>query len=322
MLGRLLRWSALGLAAAAAVVVILYVRDLARARDRVSGRSTVIPSPYGDIEYTEHGSGPPVLVIHGSGGGFDQGELIADAVLGDRFRVITPSRFGYLRSTFHAGATFDEQAHAYTHLLDRLGIDRVAVVAMSHGGPSALLLAALHPERVASLTLLSAGVAASASADQADANRKGNLLTTVFRHDPLYWGLTQAFRSQFMTLMGANDAVVSGLTAEQRRLADQVIDFMNPVSQRTAGVVFDNRATMPNERIAAIRAPTLIVHASDDALQLFHNAEFAASRIPAARLARFERGGHLLIIVEQAAIRALVRSHLREQGGGREPAVD
>lgn len=322
MLGRLLRWSALGLAAAVAAVVILYVRDLARARERVSGRSTVIPSPYGDIEYTEHGSGSPVLVIHGSGGGYDQGELIAEAVLAGPFRVITPSRFGYLRSTYAAGATFDEQAHAYAHLLDRLGIEKAAVVAMSHGGPSALLFAALHPERVTSLTLLSAGVASSTSADQAEANQKGNLLTTVFRHDPLYWGVTTAFRTQFMTLMGANDAVISSLTADQRRLANQVIDFMNPVSRRTAGVVFDNGAAMPNERIAAIRAPTLIVHASDDALQLFHNAEFAASRIPGARMARFERGGHLLIIVEQAAVRALVQSHLTEHGAGRDQAVD
>lgn len=32
------------------------------------------------------------------------------AVLEDGFHWIAPSRFGYLRSTFHAGATFDNQA--------------------------------------------------------------------------------------------------------------------------------------------------------------------------------------------------------------------
>ena len=58
---------------------------------------------------------------------------------------------------------------------------------------------------------------------------------------------------------------------------------------------------MPNARIAAIRAPTLVIHAADDKLQLFHNAEYAASTIPGARLARFEKGGHLLVSVEQAA---------------------
>ena len=113
-----------------------------------------MPSPYGDIEYTEGGSGPAVLVIHGSGGGYDQGELLAQAVLGEQFHWIAPSRFGYLRSTFREGATFDDQAHAYAYLLDRLGIRKVAVVALSHGGPSALLFAVLHPERVSSLTLI------------------------------------------------------------------------------------------------------------------------------------------------------------------------
>ena len=39
-----------------------------------------------------------------------------------------------------------------------------------------------------------------------------------------------------------------------------------------------------------------------------HNDEFAASTIPGARLVRFERGGHLLLSVEQATIRTVSRS--------------
>ena len=67
---------------------------------------------------------------------------------------------------------------------------------------------------------------------------------------------------------------------------------------------------MPNERIAAIQAPTLIFHATDDTLQLYHNAEFAAATIPGARLVSFERGGHLLTFVEQAAIRTTLQQHI------------
>ena len=309
------RWIAAAFAAALLVVAASYFQEMSSARKRVTGKSAVIPSPYGDIEYTERGSGPPVLVIHGSGGGYDQGELLAEAILDDRFRRITPSRFGYLGSTFRDGATFDDQAHAYAHLLDALGIDRVAVVALSHGGPSALLFAALYPERVSSLTLISAGVASAVSEDQAEANRKGDRLTTIFRHDPLYWAASKLFRRQLMELMGADRTVVAGLTPAQRRLAGQVIDYMNPVSLRSAGVAFDNRAAMPNERIAAVLAPTLILHATDDALQLYHNAEFAAARIPGARLVRFERGGHFLMIVEQASMRTATIGHILAHAG-------
>lgn len=315
MFRRVLRWSALGLIAAVILAAAAYFWDMSRAYDRVRGKGTVIPSPYGDIEYTEGGSGPPVLVIHGSGGGYDQGELLVQAVLGDQFHWITPSRFGYLRSTFPEGATWDDQAQAYAYLLDQLGVKKVAVVALSQGGPSALLFAVLHPERVSSLTLISCGVAASTVQDQGQANQKGDMLTTIFKYDPLYWSISKLFKQQFMELMGANETVIVGLTPEQRELVEHLIDYMNPVSPRSAGVIFDNRAAMPNERIAAIQAPTLIFHAKDDTLQIYPNAEFAAATISGARLVSFERGGHLLMSVEQTTIRTLMQQHIIGHSG-------
>jgi pimeloyl-ACP methyl ester carboxylesterase len=306
----ILRWTAIGLIVAAVLVLATYLWDMNRAYERIRGKSAVIPSPYGDIEYTEGGSGPAVLVIHGSGGGYDQGELLVQAVLGEQFHWITPSRFGYLRSTFHEGATFDDQAHAYAYLLDHLGIKKVAVVAISHGGPSALLFAVLHPEQVSSLTLISAGVASSATQDQAQANQQGKMLMAIFKYDPLYWAITKLFKKQFMELMGVNEAVINGLTPQQRELAEHLINYMNPVSPRSIGAAFDNKATLPGERIAAVQAPTLIFHATDDTLQLYHNAEFAAATIPGARLVRFQRGGHLLAFVEQATIRTVMQKHI------------
>lgn len=314
MFTKILRGVAIAVSAAVLLGAVVYWREMRYAYNRIRGKSTVIASPYGDIEYSEGGSGLPVLVIHGSGGGFDQGELMVRAVLGEGFHWIAPSRFGYLRSTFRAGATFDEQAQAYAHLLDHLGIKRVAVVALSHGGPSALLFAVLHPGRVSSLTLISCGVASSSANEQAQANQKGDRLMTIFKYDPLYWGISRLFRKQLMELMGANDAVIAKLTPQQRVLVDQVIDFMNPVALRAAGAAFDNQAAMPNERIAAIQAPTLIFHAYDDTLQLYHNAEFAAANIPGAQLYKFEHGGHLLMAVEQATIRATLRKFIAETG--------
>ena len=316
MLGKILRWIAIGLILAVVLVSAAYLSDINRAYERIQGKSTVIPSPYGDIEYTEGGSGPPVLVIHGSGGGYDQGELVVQAVLGDQFHWIAPSRFGYLRSTFSEGATFDDQAHAYAYLLDQLGVERAAVVAISHGGPSALLLAVLHPERVSSLALISAGVASSDATDQAQANRQGEMLVTIYRYDPLYWTITNLFKKQFLELMGADDTVIAGLSPQQREMSEQLIDYMNPASPRAAGAAFDNKAAMPNERIATITAPTLIVHATDDTLQLYHNAQFAAATIPGATLVSFDRGGHLLMIVEQSTISTVVQKQILDHVSG------
>ncbi|CAN5722510.1 alpha/beta hydrolase [soil metagenome] len=297
------------------VVAGTYVIDTRRAYDRVRGKAAIISSPFGTIEYTEGGTGPAVLVVHGGGGGYDQGELLVEAVLGDDVHWITPSRFGYLGSDMPDGATWDDQAHAFAFLLDHLGIEKVAVVALSQGGPSALLLAVLYPERVSSVTCLSCGVAASTSVDQADANRKGDVLRLVFGHDYTYWPVSKFFKRQLMGVLGASREVVAGLTPQERDIIERIIDYMNPAAARSAGVVLDNEATMPGARIAAVRAPTLIVHARDDLLQLYHNAEFALATIPGARLLSFDAGGHVVLAVQRAVIGTAVREHILSNAG-------
>lgn len=299
------------LALAIVAIGASYAYDVRKAYQRVQGIGTVLSSPRGDIEYTTGGSGAPVLVIHGAGGGFDQGQLLVDALLRNEFLWIAPSRFGYLGSSLPVGATWDDQAAAYVRLLDHLGIQRVAVVALSQGGPSGLLLAASHPERVASLTCLSCGVVASSSADQASANANGDLLRKVFARDYTYWPIAKFFKRQLMGVLGASDEVVSMLTPEARELVERLIQEMNPAAPRAAGVVFDNTAALPGPRIAAITAPTLIVHAKDDLLQLYHNAEYAAAAIPGARLMSFDTGGHIVVVVQREAVAAAVRAHIR-----------
>jgi pimeloyl-ACP methyl ester carboxylesterase len=290
----------------------VYLPDIRRAYERVQSKGTDIRSPFGNIQYTEGGSGPPVLVIHGSGGGYDQGELIVQTVLSEEFHWITPSRFGYLQSTYREGATWEDQAHAYAFLLDQLQIEKVAVVALSQGGPSALLFAVLYPERVSSLTLVSCGVTSAPTHEQVGANQKGNMLVKIYKRDLNYWVITKLFKKFFLRLMGADDAVITGLTSQQRYLVDSIINYMNPVSLRSAGVAFDNQARLPGDRIRTIQAPTLIVHASDDTLQLYHNAEFAVATIPDAKLVQFEKGGHLLMVVEQSTVAAAVQKHIIE----------
>ena len=50
-----------------------YQRDLRRRLDRISADSQIARTPCGPIEYAVAGEGPPVLVVHGAGGGYDQG---------------------------------------------------------------------------------------------------------------------------------------------------------------------------------------------------------------------------------------------------------
>ena len=54
-------------------------------------------------------------------GGFDQGLELGDGLVRAGFRLIAPSRFGYLRTPLPADASAEAQADAHASLLDALG---------------------------------------------------------------------------------------------------------------------------------------------------------------------------------------------------------
>ncbi|GAA1654477.1 hypothetical protein GCM10009733_059780 [Nonomuraea maheshkhaliensis] len=56
--------------------------ELRAARESLEARSRVPATACGRIEMAEEGAGPPVLVVHGIGGGFDQGLSVARAFAG------------------------------------------------------------------------------------------------------------------------------------------------------------------------------------------------------------------------------------------------
>src|SRR5690242_8650438 len=119
-------------------VYLEYSRDIRAARARISSGSEVINTSCGPIEYAEAGTGPAVLVIHGAGGGFDQGLDLAQPLIDAGFRVIAMSRFGYLRTPMPAVASPEAQADAHACLLGALKIGRVGVIGGSAGAPSAM----------------------------------------------------------------------------------------------------------------------------------------------------------------------------------------
>ena len=51
-----------------------YQHDMSPAYRRISSGGKMIETARGPIQYTEFGEGSPMLIVHGSGGGYDQGE--------------------------------------------------------------------------------------------------------------------------------------------------------------------------------------------------------------------------------------------------------
>jgi pimeloyl-ACP methyl ester carboxylesterase len=138
----------------AGVSVGSYTDTLAASKRRVSQNSTVTQTKLGKLEYAIAGSGKPLLMIHGTGGGFDQGLRFAHRLIEKGTQVIAPSRFGYLQSDFPMDPSPENQADALIELLDHLGIEKLPVVAGSAGVLPAAHLALRYPDRCSRLILL------------------------------------------------------------------------------------------------------------------------------------------------------------------------
>jgi pimeloyl-ACP methyl ester carboxylesterase len=281
-------------------VAVTYPRfraDVHPNRERLlSGSDILTTEELGDIEYAVQGKGPPVLLVHGAGGGYDQGLFIGEHYVGDGHRFIAPSRFGYLRTSIPENGSPAAQADAYAALLDSLGVERVAVVGFSDGGPSALQFALLHPERCAALVMISA----KSHSAPPDTPLQKLVFENVFRSDYLFWMITEYARPFMLTMFGVSGEVQEQIPARSKQLASDVVDSMNPISLREEGIYHDRGTltTLPEDvfRLEQIIVPTLVVHAVDDGLQPYSHAENTATKIPDAKFLSYKEGGHLLLL--------------------------
>lgn len=281
-------------------LVFIIGRALVDTRQRtqsLESSSDLVDTRHGSLEFSVSGDGLPVLVIHGAGGGFDQGELLTRAVGGEEFRWIAVSRFGYLRSDLPANPTTSAQAEALVDLLDALGVDRVGVLAMSGGGPPALQLAQHYPERVAAMVLLSSAPFTPFGGNVQDRPIPTWMYSLLLGNDVVYWLLTRIARSTLAEAFDARAELRREADVSELEFIDALIDGFLPASKRLPGVNNEIAAVDPETvyDLAAIRAPVLVVHADDDRLNPPAVARTIAQGIENAQLLGLEQGGHLLL---------------------------
>ena len=298
----------------AAFAYTAYRKEINAANARIDADRQTIDSPHGPIEFGESGNGPAALVIHGAGGGFDQGLDVGRYYLGDDYRIIAPSRFGYLGSPLPSDASPEAQADAHLRVLDALKLERVPVIGISAGAPSALQLALRHPERCSALVLL----VPLAYGPQERADRRNRLflrtLDTLASSDFLFWTATKlAHSTMIRTLLGTPVDVYRQASPAQRKNVDLMLHSILPVSKRYAGIrnetiVANNLARVPLE---TMRVPTLVISANDCLYGTYAPALYTAENIPGAKFVGFTTGGHLLVGQEDE-VRLQITSFVKE----------
>jgi pimeloyl-ACP methyl ester carboxylesterase len=283
----------------------LWRRDVTKdlARD-----STVVQTAKGPIEYAELGHGPPVLMIHGTPGGYDQmyqGLKLDHAEHGD-FRYIIPSRPGYLRTPLSVGRTPREQAEAFAALLDILKIDKVAVLGGSGGGPSAIEFAARYPDRCVALVL------EEAVSMQWNAGKPGFLeaaINNTVGHDFGVWLIKDQFAASFQATNPADPEITA--------VAMAVFNSTVPYANREAGVQNDaaQYAQISTLPLASIRCPTLLVHGTADVTVPIAHSELAHAQIAGSQFVQLPGQDHWMVMTKHKELGELTHSFLVEHTG-------
>jgi 2-hydroxymuconate-semialdehyde hydrolase len=190
------------------------------------------------------GSGPPVLLLHGSGPGTTAAAwapLIA--ALAPRHRVIAPDLLGFGAAPRPSGSFRAAWTAQALELVDSLGLASFAVVGNSAGGAIALALACARPRavtRVVAVGSLGHPMALPAGLDE-------------------LWACSDA--RSLLELISSTPATPQAVEARhQAMLAQPWYGELFPAPRQR----WVDDLSLTREELAGISAPVLLVHGADD----------------------------------------------------------
>ncbi|HEU4666513.1 MAG TPA: alpha/beta hydrolase [Arthrobacter sp.] len=263
-----------------------------------------IATAAGPVEYADRGSGDPLLAVHGTLGGWDQGLVATEFFRVNGFRVIAPSRPGYLGTPLATGRTPAQQADALAALMDALGLDRAKVFAGSGGGPAGYELAIRHPGRVTRLLQVDSvclPIPPLPFARLSGTDPAIRMQLWLFRHATIQL-LKMIFRRFGKASPDEAAARAAEVAANPVRVAQLEAIFMASSGWARRREGFDNDSSefkqLAPMDLAAIACPTLIMHATGDASVPPENARHAHRLIRGSEL-QWMQGSHVAFFLEE-----------------------
>lgn len=179
-------------------------------------------------------------------------------------------------------------------VLDVFGLRRAHVVGFSVGGWISQLLALEHPDRVASLTLISTRPTAPGPNDP-DLPQHDEKLTAQIRSTPQPDWTDRAAVIDYLVDRDRRLAGTGSFDDEARRAhATRVVDRTTNVASSLTNIAFIDHGERWRHRLNQVRASTLVIHGTEDRFFPLGNGQALADEIPGARLRPIERMGHEL----------------------------
>ena len=261
------------------------------------------------LHYTDRGSGPPIVLIHGNAVTGDDYDTSGVAErLSENHRVIVFDRPGFGHSERPRGRawTATAQAELLHAALKRLGVERPVVVGHSWGAIVALSLAARHKADVAGLVLLSGYYFWTVRPD---------VLLVVPAAVPVLGDVLRYTLSPLLgrLLMPLLKRAMFSPARPTARFRSEYSDAMALRPSQIRATSVDGALMIPGavrlrRRYGDLRMPVAIVAGSGDKIVLKRAAERLHAAIPGSALRIVEGAGHMVHHSAPAEVVEAIRS--------------
>ncbi|MEA2425099.1 MAG: 3-oxoadipate enol-lactonase [Thermoleophilaceae bacterium] len=254
-----------------------------------------------ELNYTERGDGPPLVLIHGLAG--DQSAWLPQLdAWSDRYRVIAFDNRGAGQSTQvdEPISTLD-MAHDTLALMDQLGVEEACIVGRSMGGAIAQHIALLAPERVRALVLC---------ASFARLDPIGFRVLTNMR-EVLEWRDSWADHARHSLPNFVSPAFYNANPETVERLEG----LIGGETRLPACYIAQNHACLEHDTLddlSKITCPVLITAGGKDPICSLTATGWMAERLPQAETQIFEESSHFFLVEESERFMKIVSAWLEK----------
>ena len=241
------------------------------------------------MRFQHHGNGPAVVLVHGLLGYSFSWRFVLPGLVGRKVFAVDMLGSGLSDCSQNLDARLRAAADRLRRFLDAVEIERCDLVGSSYGGATALMLAAVHPERLRTLTLVS-------PANPWSSIGRKRLASLRF---PLVAGIFPSMARGFSPLDGY---FIGRMYGDPRRLSQQTIEgyeraLRRPgVFEHTVKIAQTWRPDMAELKNAIENLPdipTLIVWGQKDRVVDIASAQILASKIKRTQVVVLPGLGHI-----------------------------